>query len=159
LFSLFFTQAFGNQTKHLGSFGKWEAWVAPMDKGKYCYISSEPEKSEGKYTRRGNVYAMVAHRSDKKSPGVVNIESGYPFKAGSFVKITIDDTEVFKLFTEGQQAWASNESDDRKLVLAMKSGLKMLIEGVSTRGTKTLDTFSLSGFSRSYKKILSECKQ
>ena len=159
MYALIFREAYSDETDHLGSFGKWEAWATPMGDEKHCYISSEPEKSEGKYTRRGNVYAMVAHRSDKKSPGVVTIEAGYRFKPGSLVKITVDKTEVFKLFTSGQQAWASNDSDDRKLILAMKSGIKMIIEGVSSRGTETLDVFSLSGFSRSYKKIYSECDQ
>ncbi|MFQ5567926.1 MAG: invasion associated locus B family protein, partial [Paracoccaceae bacterium] len=52
----------------------------------------------------------------------------------------------FTLFTEGENAWAPSGKDDSALVDAFRRGAKAKVEGVSSRGTRTVDTFSLSGF-------------
>ena len=41
----------------------------------------------------------------------------------------------------------------------MKRGQKLTVEGVSFKGTKTKDTYSLSGFSKAYRAISAKCKQ
>ena len=45
-----------------------------------------------------------------------------------------------------------------KLVRAMKSGNRMVVYGTSSRGTKTTDTYSLSGFTAMKKRIDKACK-
>ena len=47
--------------------------------------------------------------------------------------------------------------DDKKLVNAMKRGERMIVDGVSSRGTATKDTYSLKGFMRAYKAISAKC--
>ena len=65
---------------------------------------------------------------------------------------------VFKLFTEGDAAWSKDQPSDLKLVKAMKKGNRMTVVGRSSRGTKTTDTYSLSGFTAMKKRIDRECK-
>ena len=52
----------------LGTFGDWTAYSANEKSGKLCYMASVPQKSEGKYKRRGDVILIVAHRPKEKSP-------------------------------------------------------------------------------------------
>ncbi|NIP75997.1 MAG: hypothetical protein GTN90_08450, partial [Xanthomonadales bacterium] len=52
----------------------------------------------------------------------------------------------FTMFTEGETAWAPSSDDDNALIAAFRKGANAKVEGTSTRGTKTVDTFSLSGF-------------
>lgn len=52
---------------------------------------------------------------------------------------------------------AVNSEEDRKLVKAMKAGSKMVVVGYSSRGTKTTDTYSLSGFTAAYNAISKAC--
>ena len=40
----------------------------------------------------------------------------------------------------------------------MKRGEKMTVEGVSYRGTKTKDTYSLRGFTGAYRAISAKCR-
>ena len=47
---------------------------------------------------------------------------------------------------------------DAKLVRAMRRGKKLMIRGVSQRGTKTTDRFSLTGFTAAHKAISKACK-
>ena len=50
------------------------------------------------------------------------------------------------------------DKDDKDIVAAMKRGSRMIVDGVSSRGTKTKDTYSLTGFTSAYKAISNKCK-
>lgn len=56
-------------------------------------------------------------------------------------------SDGYELFTEGEWAWPANAEDDVKIVAAMRRGAQAIITGLSTRGTTTVDSFSLIGFS------------
>ena len=63
----------------------------------------------------------------------------------------------FKLFTDGDTAWARDERTDKSLVEAIRTGSAMVIKGTSNRGTTTTDTYSLSGTSQAYEAINKAC--
>lgn len=117
-----------------------------------------PKKDEGNYKKRGDIYAVVTHRPADKSYNVVNFVAGYDYKKGSGVVVKIGTTSFNNLFTSGDNAWAPDASTDKKLVDAMKRGQRMIVEGMSSRGTKTKDTYSLAGFTGAYKAISAKCK-
>ena len=73
------------------------------------------------------------------------------------VKVKINK-KSFKLFTQQDGAWSANPELDAKLVKAMKGGNRMVVYGISSRGTKTTDTYSLSGFTAMKKRIDKACK-
>ena len=78
---------------------------------------------------------------------------------GSDIKIKIDGKPfgVFN-FLQDQIAWTSDPEFDGILIKAMQRGTTMIIKGVSSRGTNTKDTYSLSGFTAAYKAISKVCK-
>jgi len=53
---------------------------------------------------------------------------------------------TFELFTDGDKAWPENAAADDQIVAAMKRGTDAVLTGVSNRGTTTIDTYSLLGF-------------
>ena len=61
------------------------------------------------------------------------------------------------MFTADDKAWTLTSQDDKKLVAAMKRGERMIVDGISSRGTKTKDTYSLQGFMRAYNAISAKC--
>jgi predicted porin len=141
--------------------GKYDNWVAYSFKEKSgiaCYVASTPRKSEGKYTRRGDVFAIVTHRPAEKSFDVVSFNAGYDYKPKSRVSVKIKGME-YKLFTHTDTAWTSNQTMDKDLVNSMIKGKRMIVEGVSKRGTKTKDSYSLVGFTNAYKAINRVCKR
>lgn len=142
----------------LGEFRDWTAYSYKEGNNTVCYMASTPKKEEGNYKTRGDIYAIVTHRPAEKSFNVVNFVAGYPFKKGSSVVVKIGTTSFNNLFTSGESAWAPDDITDKKLVEAMKRGERMIVEGISSRGTKTKDTYSLSGFSGAYKAISAKCK-
>ena len=49
---------------------------------------------------------------------------------------------------EGNLRLARNEDEDKKIIRNMKRGNKLTVTGVSSRGNKTIDVYSLSGFTK-----------
>lgn len=141
----------------LGKHADWEAFSEKESGKAVCYMASEPTKMQGNYSKRGASYAMVTHRPAEKSRNVVSIRAGYPHKAGSEVEVTVGK-DSYKLFTKDGWAYAPDADADNALVKAMVRGAAMTVVGVSERGTKTTDTYSLKGFTAAYGAISKACK-
>jgi len=141
----------------------WSIFQAGAGGKKVCWIVSQPTKTAafrgGKSVavNRGDIFLMVSIRP---ADGVVNEVSflgGYPFKKGSDVKASVGNKK-FTMFTEGENAWAPSGKDDAALIDAFRKGARAKLEGVSSRGTKTVDTFSLSGFTAALDAASGLCK-
>jgi len=144
--------------EEIGQFKDWTAYSYKEGKNIVCYMASTPKKDEGNYKVRGDIYAIVTHRPADKSYNVVSFIAGYPYKKGASVVVKIGTTAFNNLFPNGETAWAPDSVTDKKLVEEMKRGEKMIVEGISARGTKTKDTYSLAGFTGAYNAISSKCK-
>ena len=138
----------------LGVHKSWIAQTYAENDAKVCMIWSQPETTEGNYTQRGDVYVFVTHRQGSR--GKIRFEAGYDFKSETTVTVAIDDN-AFQLVTDGSTAWFLNGAEDQAMVRAMRAGRTMVVNGVSSRGTETKDTYSLYGFTAAYKSISSAC--
>ena len=143
----------------IGEYDDWAAYSVKDGKGTICYMASTPKKDEGKYTKRGDIYVIITHRPAEKSYDVVNFVAGYTYKNGAPVVVKIGKDSFSRLFTDGDKAWAIDDKADKELVAAMKRGQRMIVDGISSKGTKTKDTYSLKGFTGAYKAISSKCKK
>ncbi|MBB4211069.1 invasion associated locus B family protein [Rhodothalassium salexigens] len=147
--------------KHLlGSYKDWDAMRALYSDGsKVCFMVSQPDKWQAsrKNVTRGDIYILVSHKPSLKIRDEVNIDVGYPLKDGSTVRATIDGKTSFEMFTQGDGAWNYDAKADSKMVQAMKRGLKLVVTGTSSRGTRTTDTYSLSGFTAAHNAISDAC--
>ena len=157
--SLFASQSYAAAPQVLGEYGDWTAYVYKDGRGSVCYMVSKPKKDEGKYSKRGDISVFVTHRPAEKSFDVVNFVAGYPFKNGAPFTVKIGHNTVTSFFTDGERAWTLDGETDKKMVGLMKSGERMIVEGVSSKGTKTKDTYSLKGFTGAYKTISAKCKK
>ena len=156
---LFSTQVSAATPQVLGEYGDWTAYIYKDGRGSVCYMVSKPKKDEGKYSKRGDIYAVVTHRPAEKSFDVVNFDAGYTFKNGAPFIVKIGHNTVTSFFTDGEKAWTLDGDTDKKMVNLMKGGERMIVDGVSSKGTKTKDTYSLKGFTGAYKAISAKCKK
>jgi hypothetical protein len=140
----------------IGAFNNWSAHQFAGEAGRVCYLYSEPTKSAGEYSQRGDTYVQVTHRVGEDTRNVVSVTAGYPYKKDSEVSLTID-AQKFSLFTDGDTAWAGDAAADDALVTAMRAGITMVVAGTSSRGTLTRDSYSLSGFTAAHKAIDKAC--
>ena len=143
--------------KSLGTFKVWSAMTFDEDDKTVCMMWSQPEKAEGKYKKRGEIFVFVTHRPGDREMNKVSFETGYTFKEASEVRVIIDG-KPYTLYTDGSTAWSYDVKDDVRMVKAMRAGRTMVMEGVSSRGTQTRDTYSLSGFTAAHNAINKACK-
>jgi hypothetical protein len=54
-------------------------------------------------------------------------------------------------------AWVKNVEDEASLVKAMRAGSTLTVTGVSKKGTKVTDTYSLSGIAGAIERARREC--
>ncbi len=142
--------------ERLGDFEAWNAYRFNENGNAACYIASAPKKAEGNYTKRGDVFAIVTHRPAESRRDEVSFIAGYSYQTDSWVDVTIGE-EAFKLFTQDDGAWAPDKEADAALVNAMIKGRDMVVKGTSSRGTETMDTYSLNGFTKAYQAINKAC--
>lgn len=143
-------------TELLGVFKDWTAQTYTQNGVSVCMMWSQPGKAEGDYTVRGDIYVFVTHRPTEKRLNEIRFESGYPFKASSQVDVTIGE-QRFTLSTDTSTAWSNSAAQARDMVRAMRAGRSMVVEGISRRGTRTTDTYSLRGFTAAHKAINRAC--
>ena len=143
--------------KSLGTFGDWNAYQMEENGEKVCYMASIPQKKEGNYKKRGEVFLIISHRPAKKTFNTVSLTAGYNYKKKSTVKAVIDKNNPIELFTDADTAWAATEDQDKELVSMMRAGDKAVFKGTSSRGTLTTDTFSLKGFTKAANAIDKAC--
>ena len=132
--------------------GKWN-YVKEND---YCFIGSLPIKTdipEGK--KRGKTYVLV-YRINKSPDAIVQIEAGYPYDPNKIVEVRIDKS-LYKFFSEEETPETAWTDKDKEVIYAMKKGIELTISGISSRGTKTTDTYTLKGFTAAYNNLINEC--
>lgn len=140
----------------------WSVFEASQGGNKICWVVSQPIESvatrggQQVEVQRGQIFLMVSVRPGDGVANEVSFLSGYPFKGGSTVKVSVGSRE-FTLFTEGENAWTSSTSDDATVTNAFRRGAQARIEGLSQRGTTTRDTFSLSGFTAAMRSATQRC--
>ena len=144
------------EIKQLGLHDAWEASTSTDRGQRVCFMVSEPSKKEPADARRGNVQAFITHRPSDKTQDVVSFSLGYRLKPNSEPRVVIGSRTV-ALSADGEWAWTKTVADDKALVQAMMGGAAMTLSGESERGTKTVDSYSLKGFSTAYKEINKAC--
>ncbi len=144
----------------IGGFSDWDAYTLRKPDGeKLCYMVSIAKSWKASKTnvRRGEIYITVTHRPKAQIRDQVNVVVGYPLKDGSEVKAVVDGKSRFTLFTQGDGAWLYTSGDDSDLVKAMRRGNTLIVDGESSRGTKTTDRYSLAGFTAAHNAIGKAC--
>lgn len=151
--------AFAADSKLLGSEGDWSAFGGSNPKE--CWAVSPPKSTkntkDGKEVQvtRSDIRLYIAYRPG--SEGEISFQGGYPFAPDSTVQVDIGG-QKYKLFTQGENAWAGSPADDKKLISALRAGSSAVITGKSSRGTQTQDTFSLKGITAMTNKARETCK-
>ena len=140
----------------ISTYGAWSSYVFVEDGNKVCYMASQPIKDEGNYTRRGEIFALLTHRPAEGTSNVFSYITGYPYKAGSDAVVKVAGKR-YVLFTQDDTAWAPDAETDNQIAKNVRAGSDMVVTGISSRGTKTTDTFSLKGSASAHDAITKEC--
>lgn len=152
------SKAQANNPFRIGQFQDWTAYTSTDSGELVCFMSTKPKLSQGNYTRRGPVFAFITHRKSDRTKDVVSFIAGYTYQDRSDATVTIDKNKKYQLFTKGDTAWGKDAITDKALVDAIRRGNKMIVTGTSSRGTSTIDTYSLRGTGQAYQAITKACQ-
>jgi invasion protein IalB len=60
--------------------------------------------------------------------------------------------------TQNDNAWLKNPAEEPRMIETMRKGSEVVVKGVSSRGTKTTDRYSLKGLGQALDRVGQECK-
>ena len=161
----------------------WSLYLYKENGSLACLVHSDPIFTDGNYKKKGPSSIYFNH----VAPNIdeLSITSGYPYSDKSVVSIAFyySDGEsvqniiknVLKNAKDGnchtgsslniildvivdEAAWARDIEVDNNAVKSAKKGYYLIATGKSTKGTCSVDVYSLKGFSSVYKKMLQECE-
>jgi invasion protein IalB len=140
------------QFERAGAQRDWSVFQTGQGGERVCWIVSKPTATDARrdgrrvQVNRGDIFLMVAVRPAQGVKNEISMAAGYAYRADSTVRIEIGDAS-FEMFAQNDTAWPENAAADDRIVAAMRRGADAKVTGVSSRGTTTVDTFSLRGFS------------
>jgi len=145
----------------LGASKDWVAYQAATSDGKVCYALGKPSAILPRKVSRDPIYFIVSTWPSRKVQDELEVVPGYSYKEGEpvFAQVGGRKTEFFSRNDGSGAAWVKEPADEAALVQAMRGGSTMTVTGVSKRGTKTVDTYSLSGLSTALDRTHEACKK
>lgn len=155
----------GAQTENppVAAHGDWAVYVAGSPKE--CYVMTQPKTSDARRggasveVERGVIRLFVSFRPSQNVANEVSFRAGYPLAEAVRVEIGADTFSLSPGTGESiQWAWPPSPAEDARLVAGMRRGADAKVTGVSTRGTTTIDTFSLIGFTAAVTDAEERCR-
>ena len=144
----------------LGVFGNWSAYTTGTGSNLTCYALSKPRASRPAGTKRTAVYLMISDWPSRKVKAEPQIVYGYQAKENGTAALGVGgDKFPFFIRNSGKEgsSWLLQLNDNTRLMDAMHNGVSAVASGTSSRGTRTSDTYSLSGFNDAMAKIHAAC--
>jgi len=144
----------------LGVFGNWSAYTTGTGSNLTCYALSKPRATRPAGAKRSAIYLMVSDWPSRKVKAEPQIVYGYQAKENGAAALGVgSDKFPFFIRNNGKEgsAWIKELPDNGRLMDAMHNGVSAVASGTSARGTKTSDTYSLSGFNDAVAKIHAAC--
>jgi hypothetical protein len=142
----------------LGVFQNWSAYSLGTGDSMTCYALSQPRASQPRTAKRSAIYLMVSDWPGRKVKAEPQVVLGYPVKENAPAALAVGPTK-FAFFARGDgSAWLQGLGDNARLIDTMGKGVSAVATGISARGTKTTDTYSLAGFGDALAKIHDVCK-
>lgn len=152
-------RAVAEQPTLLGVSKDWTAYQATSPDGKVCYALSKPV-STAPAGARDPMFIMISTWPGRSVRDELQIVPGYTYKEGDpvYAQVGSKRTEFFTR-NDGKagSAWVKDVEEEASLVRIMRGGAKLVVTGTSSRGTKTTDTYSLSGITTALDRAHQAC--
>jgi hypothetical protein len=151
--------ALGPKPALLGQYAEWAAYAAQSGGSKVCFALAKPASSQTTPANkpRDPVFFFVASRPAENVRNEVSVIAGYAFKPATDATIEIGPAK-FAMYTQNDGAWIKNAAEEARLVETMRKGADLVVTGTSSRGTQSVDRYSLKGLSQALDRTAQECK-
>ena len=135
---------------------QWNVFTITQNNGKICYITSNPVDMVGNHKSIRKPYIMVSLFGANKVE--ISISADFQMKLNSIVPVSIDGIQERFIAENENFAWTEKQNVDKRIVKYMQNGIKLLVFYESTEQTYAVDTYSLKGFTKAYRKAQQLCQ-
>jgi hypothetical protein len=149
----------GSEPTRLGQFGDWGAYTANPSGRRTYFALAKPVKSESVPPNlpRTDTFVFISSRPAENVRNEVSVMFGFVLKLNVDAELEIGGVS-FSMATEGDSAWIKNPADESRLVELMLKTSDMTVKGVSSRGTRSSDVYSMKGLDQALNRIAQECR-
>ena len=138
------------------SYKHWKVFTITQNNGKVCYIISNPVNMIGNHQSIRKPYIMVSVFGANKVE--ISISADFQMKLNSIVPVSIDGIQERFVAENENFAWAEQRNADKRIIKYMQNGIKLLVFYESAERTYAVDTYSLKGFTKAYRKAQQLCQ-
>lgn len=139
-----------------GEYNDWRVFTRPSDAGLICYALTRPTDSTPRAHEHGTVYFIVASWQSGTVDEQPNLLVGYDLRPTSPPEVRVG-SDRFDMFTDGQEAFLDDLSDEPDLVRSMRRGSVMRVTATTAAGVATAYEFSLSGVTAALQRVGALC--
>ena len=154
----FIGQVNAEEVKKMGTHKDWETYVINNEKGKVCFAQSKPVLQAPKNNPR-EARLFISFRPGENISNEISVTGGYEFNNKNLVRVTSGkNVYAFDLIQDGF-AWMSDKDNklEKKMIKTMKKGSRIMIQGHTQNGSRTIDHYSLLGFTKAYNATKANC--
>jgi hypothetical protein len=151
-------QVNAGEVKKMGTHKDWETYVMNDEKGKVCYAQSKPVLQAPKSSPR-EARLFISFRPGEDIANEISVTGGYEFNNKNLVKVTSGKNKYeFDLMQDGF-AWMTDKENklEKKMIKTMKKGSRIMVSGHTQNGSRTIDHYSLLGFTKAYNATKANC--
>ena len=150
------SNTFANDLKKVGKFKDWEVMIMSETSGKVCFAQSTPVLQAPKKSKR-DARLFVTFRPGEKITNEISTTSGYEYNNNNSV-LAASGNNKFKFDIKQQGfAWMTSNKKEKIMVNVMKKGSRIMVTGYNSKGSQTIDHYSLLGFTKAYSSAKKAC--
>ena len=156
IFILSVTSSYAEEIKKLGKFKDWEALVLIKENEMVCFAQSKPIlQSPKSKTREARLF--VTFRPNDKITNEISTTSGYEYNSQNSILAKSGKTKYKFDILQDSFAWIADNKIEKKMIKTMKRGSRIMITGYNQSGSRTIDHYSLLGFTKAYNEVKKSC--
>ena len=156
IFIFSISYSFAEDVKKLGKYKDWETMVLVEASGNTCFAQSSPVLQAPKSNKR-DARLFVSFRPGDKITDEISTTSGYEYNKNNKVIATSGKNKFnFDIKQQGF-AWMTSNKNEKKMINVMMKGSRIMVTGFNSKGSQTIDHYSLLGFNKAYKAAKSAC--
>ena len=150
------SNSFAEDLKKVGKFKDWEVMVMSETSGKVCFAQSTPVLQAPKSNKR-DARLFITFRPGEKISNEISTTSGYEYNKNNSV-LAASGNNKFKFDIKQQGfAWMTSNKKEKIMVKVMKKGSRIMVTGYNSKGSQTIDHYSLLGFTKAYSTAKKAC--
>jgi len=141
----------------VATFRDWSVFVKDISNDRICFAATEAKNKQPTNVKHGDVFFLVASWRSGAATNQPSLMTGYPLKQSPEPVLRIG-ADRWEMYTSENEGFIERDSDETRLINAMRRGADMRVSAVSSRGTATSYVISLRGISAALDRVKTVCK-